>query len=460
MTKHRMARRTFLGQAAAGAAGIVILRNSASVWGAPANTKMRLAMIGVGGRGRELLGGFAQAGTLVAMCDVNDQRAAKAYQMFPAAKTYHDFRRMFDELGRQIDAAVIATPDHTHAAATAAAMRAGKHVYTEKPLTRTVHEARRLRELANQHRVATSMGNQGTSSHAFRRALELIREGAIGTIQEVHTWNDQGGADHANPPEGEAKAPPYLQWDLWLGPARFRPFHPKWLAWGSWRDFGTGNLGNWASHTQNLAFMALRVDSLWHAEPAGKPIVRVEAKVKGINRLSFPRWELVRWDIPARAGLPPVRFFWHNGSSRPGVRDQLEGLLGRGLDWGDKGEKKWADWAGCLIVGTEGKIYASGHNATFVMLPEEKFRDVQKDRPEQVQRSRGHSEDWLAACAGGPAPWANFDYAGPLTEFNMLGNVATQFEGALEYDPLAGKILNNPEADKALASEYRPGWDL
>jgi hypothetical protein len=317
-----------------------------------------------------------------------------------------------------------------------------------------------LRELAAKFKVATSMGNQGTSSDQFRRALELIRDGAISRVQEVHTWNDQGGADHKAPPEGEAKTPPYLKWDLWLGPAAFRPFHAKWLAWSSWRDLGTGNLGNWASHTQNLAFMALKIDSLWRADAAAKPLLRVEAKVKEINRLSFPRWELVRWDIPARGDLPPVRFSWHNGSSRPGMREEVEQLLGRGLDWGDKGEKKWADWAGCLIVGSEGKIYASGHNATFAMLPQEKFRGLQKERPEKVDRSRGHSEDWLSACRGGKAPWASFDYAGPLTEFNMLGNLATQFEGVLEYDPLAGRILNNPAADKALSSEYRQGWIL
>ena len=456
----RQTRRDFLGRAALGGAGLMILPDSRSARAYAAGERLNLAVIGVGGRGRELLGGFGPQVNIVAMCDVNDQRAAKAYQMFPQAKTFHDFRRMFDEMGGRIDAAVVATPDHVHAVASAAAIRAGKHVYTEKPLTRTVHESRRLRELAKEFKVATSMGNQGTSSGPFRRALELIRDGAIGTVKEVHTWNDQGGADHKQPPTGEAKAPEYLKWDLWLGPARFRDFHPRWLAWGSWRDLGTGNLGNWASHTQNLAFMALRVDSLWQAGPAGKALVRVEAKVNAINRLSFPKWELVRWDIPGRAGLPPVSFSWHNGSSRPGVRDELEPLLGREIDWGDKGEKKWADWAGCLIVGSAGKIYASGHNATFVILPREKFQGVQKDRPERLDRSRGHSEDWLAACRGGKAPWASFDYAAPLTEFNMLGNVATQFEGALLYDPVAGRIINNPEADKVLRPEYREGWSL
>jgi hypothetical protein len=421
---------------------------------------MNVAIVGVSGRGSAFVGSMPTVENVVALCDVNRQRAAGAFKQLSKAKPYADFRKMLDEMGGQIDAVVVATPDHTHAVASAAAMRAGKHVYTEKPLTRTVRESRVLRELAAKSRVATSMGNQGTASPQFRRALELIRDGALGRIQEVHVWNDQGGAGLAKPPEGEEPVPSHLEWDLWLGPARQRPFHPRWLAWHAWRDFGTANLGNWASHTSNLAFMALKVDSLWRASAGAKPILRVEAKVREINRISFPRWEGVRWDIPARPGLPPLPFYWHNGSSVPGVRDQLERLLGRGLDWGDKGAKKWADWAGCLIVGAEGKIYATAHNATFTMLPEAKFRDTQKDRPEKVERSRGHEQDWLAACRGGKPAWASYDYAGPLTEFNMLGNVATQFEGPLDYDPLAGKITNHPEADKALGSEYREGWSL
>jgi len=453
-------RRNFLRSAACGGAGLVMLADSRSVRGAPANEKVNLAHVGVGGRGTQLLLDFSRLGNSVAFCDVNDQRAAGTYQRFPDVPRFHDFREMLDKMDRQIDAVVVATPDHTHAVASAAAIRAGKHVYTEKPLTRTVHESRTLRKLAAQYKVATSMGNQGTASHQFRRALELIRGGAIGTVKEVHTWNNQGGPDRNAPPEGQDETPADLKWDLWLGPARDRPFQFHWLSWHGWRDFGTGNLGNWASHSQNLAFMALKVDSLWHADAAAKPILRVEAKVSRINRLSFPRWELVHWEIPARGDLPPVSFYWHNGSSRPGIREQLEGLLGRDIDWGDKGEKKWADWAECLIVGTEGKILATAHNATFTMLPEEKFRDVDKNTLEQVDRSQGHESDWLAACRGGKPPWANFDYAGPLTEFNMLGNVATRFEGPLEYDPTAGKIVNRTEADGVLRSDYREGWSL
>jgi len=435
----------------------VILAHGASARSYAANQKLNLAHIGAGGRGRDLLRGFSRQENSVALCDVNEKRATEMYRRFPKLPKFHDFRKMLDKMGKEIDAVVVATPDHTHAVASAAAIRAGKHVYTEKPLTRTVQESRILRELAKKHKVATSMGNQGTASGQFRRALELIRDGVLGTIREVHTWNDQGGADNRQPPEGKAKIPYYLNWDLWLGPARFRPFHPRWMAWHSWRDFGTANLGNWASHTQNLAFMALNVHTLWHADPATKPILRVEANMNHINRLSFPRWEHVRWHIPARGDLPPITFQWHNGSRRPGIREDLKKLLGRQVNWGPD---NWSDWARLLIVGTKGKILTTAHNATFTMIPAEKFKDVQQKAPEKVDRSRGHERDWLLACRGGKPPWANYDYSGPLTEFNMLGNVATQFEGTLEYDPLAGKIVNNADADRALHHQYREGWSL
>ncbi|MBN2475817.1 MAG: Gfo/Idh/MocA family oxidoreductase [Pirellulales bacterium] len=456
----RITRRRFLADSATGFAGLVILPQSASARTYAANERLRLAHVGVGGRGGQLLTTFFQQESSVALCDVNEKRAAKAYGRFPKLPKFQDFREMLDKMDGQIDAVVVATPDHTHAVASAAAIRAGKHVYTEKPLTRTVRESRVLRELAKEHQVATSMGNQGTASHPFRRALELIRQGAIGRVEQVHAWNDQGGPDHQTAPAGESEIPAGLQWDLWLGPARQRPFHPQWLLWHGWRDFGAGNLGNWSSHTLNLPFMALDVASLWRAEAAARPVIRVQAEVNRINRISVPRWEMVHWEIPARGDLPPVSFRWHNGGGRPGMRAQLETLLGRGLDWGDKGEKKWADWAGCLIIGSEGKICANAHNTAFSMMPEAKFRNLRQDAPEQVDRSRGHERDWLLACRGGKPAWAHFDYAGPLTELNMLGNVATQFDVPLQYDPVAGKILGNDEADAALGGEYRQGWSL
>ncbi|MCH5376302.1 MAG: Gfo/Idh/MocA family oxidoreductase, partial [Planctomycetes bacterium] len=368
-----MHRRTFLRNSAFAAAGLTILKNGRSARTAEANERLHLAHVGVGGRGRALLVDFSRQTNTVALCDVNANRAAPMFDRFANVPKFTDFREMLDRMGDRIDAVVVATPDHTHAVASAAAIRAGKPVYTEKPLTRTVHEARTLRRLAAQYRVATSMGNQGTASGPFRRALELIQQGVLGEIGEVHMWNDQGGPGWEQLPEGEEPVPDYLDWNLWLGPARQRPFHTRWLSWHGWRVFGTGHRGNLSAHTTNLAFKALRVDRLWYAEPDRSPRIRVQAEVDAINRLSLPRWEYVRWEIPARGELPPVTFHWHNGARRPGMRDQLEQLLGRGLDWGDKGEKKWTDWAGCLIVGSEGRILANAHNTVTSLLPEEKF---------------------------------------------------------------------------------------
>jgi hypothetical protein len=364
---------------------------------------------------------------------------------------------MFDEMGSQIDAVIVSTPDHTHAVASAAAIKAGKHVYTEKPLTRLVSESRALRELARKHKVATSMGNQGTASPQFRRALELIRDGTIGQIREVHIWNSGGGADRKEPPKGEQPVPDFLNWDLWLGPAAMRPYHPDWLHRHLWREFGTCQLGNWASHTANLAFMALKVHELWLADAPKDPhpVIHVEAKPSGINKLSFPRWELVRWDIPARGELPAITFTWHNGPA-PSLRE----IVTPAMKDATEQEKKNTEFAGALIEGSKGIIHSTGHNATFRLLPADQFKDVEKDKLKSVDPSRGQEADFFLACKGGKPAWANFDYADALNEFLMLGNVATQFEAGLDFDPAACKITNNAEADAALRCEYRKGWEL
>lgn len=481
--KCEMSRRYFLSRVGLGAAGLIILRNSRSICGAPANEKINVALIGVGGRGTWFVDTIPRMENVVAICDINEKKITETYKRwadladrFTASsrqwersaaptfrrladqkvKAFADFREMFDKMNKQIDAVVVSTPDHTHAVASAAAIRAGKHIFCEKPLTRTVHESQSLRELAVEYKVATSMGNQGTASGQFRRALELIRDGTIGRIKEVHIWNTGGGADRKKPPD-EEPVPNYLNWDLWLGPASFRPYHREWMRRNLWRDFGTCQLGNWASHSANLAFIALKVHDLWHASQPGqaKPIIRIEAKCSGINRLSFPRWEVVTWEIPARTEFGPITFTWYNGAA-PGGRERIEDLLGD-AGWGDK---KQMDHAGAIIVGTEGTIHTTGHNATFRLLPEEKFRNVEKQRPKTVDRSRGHEMDWFIACRGGKPAWANFDYASALNEFLMLGNVATQVEGQIDFDPTAMKIVNNTQADALLRSKYRQGWSL
>jgi len=482
--KMSISRRRFLAGAALGGAGLLALRNSASARSYQANEKLNVALVGCGGRGDWFVDTIPRMENVVALCDVNDRKVAEAFKHWEEfgkryaasphdwerraseafkrlgetkPKTFYDFRKMLEEMVKTIDAVVVATPDHTHAVASAAAIKAGKPVFCEKPLTRTVHESRALRELARKHKVATSMGNQGTYGGAFRRALELIRNGTIGDIKEVHVWNSGGGADRQQPPKGEEPVPEWLKWDLWLGPAAARPFHQEWLQRHLWREFGTCQLGNWGSHTANLGFMALKVHELWltEAPKQPRPLVGIEAKCSGMNKLSFPRWEIVNWKIPARADFGPITITWYNGAA-PGVREVLERVM-PGAPAKDKG--LW-EFAGTLIVGSKGSIHTTGHNMSFRLLPEEKFQGVQRDRPETVENSRGPEQDWFAAIRGGKPAWANFDYASSLNEFLMLGNVATQFEGEIQYEPIGMKIVNNPAADALLCCEYRQGWSL
>jgi hypothetical protein len=457
-------RRSFLSSMIFGGTGLLILQNSSSARSYQANDKLNIALIGVGGRGRWFVGAIPKLDTnVVAMCDVNERKASLSFDEIPEAKKYFDFRKMLEDMDKQIDAVVIAIPDHTHAVASAAAMKMGKHVFCEKPLTRTVSEARSLCRMAARCKVATQMGNQGTSSEAFRRAVELIQAGVIGDVREVHAWNTGGGPGDRPIPTDEHPVPEYLHWDLWLGPAKYRPYNSRWLSgWHGWRDFGTGNLGNWASHTMNLPFKALKLDTLWNqqSDSSAKNLVRLVPEVSGVHKHSLPKWEIIRYDFPARSDMPPVRINWYNGPGQaPGPRKMIEQHLGRPLDWGDAGEKKWADHAGCLLIGSKGMIHSTGHNMSFSLLPKEKFKDFE-GTPRTLPRARGHEREWLEACKGGPPAMSNFDYADPLAEFVLLGNVATLVGEKIEFDPVAMKIVNNAEADQALRHEYRQGWSL
>ncbi|HON90412.1 MAG TPA: Gfo/Idh/MocA family oxidoreductase [Sedimentisphaerales bacterium] len=454
----RGTRRTFLRNAALGGMGFLLLNDSRSARTYAANERVNLAIVGVSGRGGWFSETMPKLANVVAMCDVNDRRAAPYYKAIPQARTFHDFRRMLEEMGGQIDAVTVATPDHTHAAITAAAIRRGKHVLCEKPLTHDVFEARMLRALAREYKVATQMGNQGTASEAFRRGVELIQAGTLGQIREVHAWNTGGGAGERPIPTEEHPVPDFLQWDLWLGPAKFRPYNSRWAEWHSWRDFATGELGNWGCHTMNILFKGLRIDSLWN-ESSGRTI-RLDVEVSGVHEATFPKWEIIRYAIPARGEMPPVTVNWYNGGGRaPGPREKIEEMIGRKLDWGDAGEKKWADHAGCVLVGDRGMIHSTGHNASMTVLPEGRLTDAEKPA-KSLPRSRGHEVEWLDACRGGPAAMSNFDYSGPLTEFVLLGNVATLFGKSIEYDPVAMEVTNSAEANEALKREYRVGWSL
>lgn len=462
--KTRLTRRLFLRNTSLSGTGLLLLPSAQSVWGAPANEKLNLALIGVGGRGDWFVGAMPGFGTrFAALCDVREERLAKVGGKYPEAKRFTDFRLMLEEVRDQIDGVIVTAPDHIHAVAAAKAMRLGKPVFCEKPLTRTIEEARALRDLAASTKLATQMGNQGTSSDPFRRSVEIIQSGALGDVREIIAWNEGGGGGpHPRPKEAQP-IPNGFHWELFLGPRAARPFHNEWLQWHRWRDFATGQLGNWAVHTTNVAFKAFKLDQLWKKDlpdgqfPQGQN-VRVTAKVSESLTDTFPKWELIDFEAPARAGLPPFKMTWCNRA--PQGRERAETILGRKLDWGDAGEKKWKDYAGILVVGSRGTMYSTGHNMSFTLIPETELKDL-LGPPRTLPRSPGHENEWLRAIRGGEPACSNFvDYGSLQTEFLLLGNIATQVEGPIEYDPLASRVTNNSAANALGRANYREGWVL
>ena len=279
---HRDTRRGFLKTAASSAAGWLILRDARSEYGYQDNQKLNIALVGAGGRGVYLLRFIRDVGeNLVAVCDADRRRLSEPLKALPQVRKFQDFRKMLDEMDRQIDAVVVATVEHTHAVIAARSMKQGKHVYVEKPIAHDVAEARRLREIARQHKVATQMGNQGMAADRFRRTLELIQDGTVGEIREVHAWFEYGGSGPLERPKERPPVPEHVDWDIWLGPAPFRAYHPCYLkpaGWGTWRDFATGCLGGGGSHSINLAFKALNLRALWDG-PEAKGTIRIETEV-------------------------------------------------------------------------------------------------------------------------------------------------------------------------------------
>jgi predicted dehydrogenase len=442
----RSDRRTFL---ASSALGVLFLRTSNLVFGAQANEKLNIAIIGAGGQG----GGntLAVAGeNIVALCDVDAQRAGGTFDRFPNAKKYVDFRKMFDEMRGAIDAVVVSTPDHTHAAAAVAAMKAGLHVHCEKPLTRTVVEARLMRETAAKQNVVTQMGNQGSASEGLRRATELAWAGVVGELREAHIWFG-GGNNPVDRPKDEPPVPATLQWDLWLGPAPVRPYNPAYVpaSWRNWRAFGTGSMGDFGCHSINLAFRGLRLDRVWNPEPAGAqaaaPTIRVEAEASETHPESYSRWMIVRYQMPARGSLPAVPVTWYNGGPRP-PQDLLRGHP--------------MTEHGCLLVGEKGAIFSDcPWNTRFKLLPEKQFEGFQGPAP-TIPRGPGHHAEWIQACKGGAKPFSSFDFGGSLTEMILLGHAALLAGHPLVYNPQSGTLVNGGEDNRLLHRDYRAGWTL
>jgi hypothetical protein len=443
-------RRHFLRNSTLSGAALLLLPRARLAFASEANSKLNVAGIGVGGQGRGDLDNISGLGVnIVGLCDVDQNRAGDIFQKHPQAKRFTDFRQMLDQMDKQLDAVVIATPDHTHAVAAAAAMKRGKHVYCEKPLTRTVHEARVLRETARRHKVVTQMGNQGSAENGLRRAVELVWGGAIGEVREAHVWFDGGNGPQQRPAD-RPSVPQSLSWDVWLGPAPVRPYHPCYLpaSWRAWRAFGSGIVGDFGCHTGNLMFRALQLDQLWNPPPGTKVrrnVIRVEAKASEIDQEGYPSAMIAVVDLPARAELPPVKLTFY-AKDKPS-EDLLLGHARGG--WGD------------LLVGSKGSIYSDcPWNTRFVLLPKEKFESTKAGPPQTLPVCNSHFREWVDACKGNGTTFSSFDIGGPLTELMQLVNLATLVEGAVEYDALSGNILNSKSASALVHREYRKGWVL
>lgn len=427
----RFSRRDFL---KTGSAGVAVL--ASGVWSElPAadskspSEKLNLAFIGTSGQAAYSIGNCTSQ-NIAALCDIDDKLLGQAATRFPMAKKYNDFRKLLDA-EKLIDAVVVATPDHIHAPATVYAMKLGKHVYCEKPLTHTVYEARVCAETAAKQKVATQMGTQIHAEDNYRRVVEIIQAGAIGKVTDVHVWVGKGWGGGERPTE-TPEVPTNLHWDLWLGPAPKRDYHPTYLPqnWRRWWDFGGGTLGDMACHYMDLPFWALK---LRHPKTifAEGPAVHLETCPLGLK---------VFYEFPARGDLPACTLTWYDGNLIP---SEVAGHKVPG--------------AGVMFIGDKGQMFAD--YGGYKLYPEEQFKDF-KPPAQSIPRSIGHHAEWLKACKDGSTTTCNFDYSGALTEAVLLGNVAFRSKQKLEWDAAALKCPNCPAADQFLKRAYREGWTL
>jgi predicted dehydrogenase len=411
------------------------------------NDRLNIAFIGAGGRAGGNMGSQkdpqsgVQSENIVALCDVDETRYAGPAKRFPRAALYTDFRVMLEKQ-KDIEAVVVSTPDHTHAIASITAMRLGKHVYCEKPLTHSVWEARQMRLTAAKMKVATQMGNQGTSQDGLRTAAEIIRAGAIGDVREVHVWTDRPGTywrqGHTAFNKG-LPVPKTLHWDLWLGPAPERPYHTSLhpFRWRGWWDFGTGALGDMGCHTMNLPFMALRL---------GAPSAILAETDEAVNNISPPNGCRVTYEFPARGSMPACRLYWYEVRRPP--MELLHGLK--------------PSSSGSLFVGSKGTLLSGTSNGDrYLLLPREDFKGYEPPKPTLPRAGGRHHQEWIRACKGGAPAMSNFiDYAGPLTEMVLLGNVAMRVGKRIVWDADKLSCVGCPAADQYIRREYRKGWSI
>lgn len=457
--KTKMSRREFLGAAAAATAAFTIVPRH--VLGGPGfvapSDKLNLACIGVGGQGRSDILNVATE-NIVALCDVDDERLARTVKralddtgnqafadMLGRATRYRDYRVLL-KTELNIDAVTVTTPDHTHAVIAMAAMNAGKHVFVQKPLTHTVHEARALAKAAKEKKIITQMGNQGHASEEARLINEWIAAGAIGDVTEVHCWTNRPiWPQGVKFPQEIPSVPSTLNWDVWIGPAPYRPYHPAIapFAWRGWCDYGCGALGDMGAHIIDHPYWALNL---------GLPET-VQASSTAFNGESFPQASVVRFHFGARGKMPPVDLIWYDGGLLPPRPEELE----EGRLMGDQD-------GGVLYVGTKGKLMHGCYGKSPRLIPETKMKAF-KFPPKTIPRSPGIHAEWIAAIksGNGAQTTSNFEYASKLTETMLLGNIAIRMAGKntiLKYDGENMRFPNMPEADQYLTKEYRPGWSL
>jgi len=388
-------------------------------------------MIGVANRAGDDLKEVSSE-NIVALCDIDDNYLAVAKQKYPQAKTYNDFRRLLHQ--KEIDAVVVATPDHTHAVAAVAALQSGRHVYCEKPLARTVSETRIIMETAREHKRVTQIGTQIHAGSNYRRVVELVQSGAVGPVREVHVWvaATYGGMEA---PEETSPAPPNLHYELWLGPVEYRSYSPEYLPfkWRNWWAFGGGALADFGCHYMDLPHWALGLSYPVTVEPVDGPPVHPE---------STPPWLIVRYEYPARGEKPAVRLTWYHGGKQPALLSPEQAA-------------KWK--SGVLFIGAKGMLLAD--YGRHVLLPERDFEGFKPPTP-FLKDSIGHHKEWIEACKTGGPTSCRFDYSGPLTEAALLGNVAYRAGRKLEWDREHLKATDCPEADRYIHHHYRKGWKI
>ncbi len=430
-------RRTFLKGGAAAGAGFFVVNSGILRAGQSPNEKLNIAVIGVGGRGGSNLNNV-RSENIVALCDVNSNNLAGAAKRFPRAKTYSDWRKCLDQ--KDIDAVVCSTTDHTHAFVNVWAMNRGKHVYCEKPIANSVHEARVVREtyLKNKGRIATQMGTQIHATRNPRRVVELIRDGAIGSVKDCKVWCSRTPAGGSYLPE-QKPVPKHIDWDLWIGPSPFHPYNKGYfggcLAWNRFWDFGSGQIGDMGSHMIDLAYWALDL----------RFPTSCEAKGTEVNSDTCPQWLTAEWDHPANGRRPALKLSWYDGGKKPGMpspafnREKL--------------------FKGLLFTGDQGWLLAD-YDYRILMLRGDMTHYKTPGAEELIADSPGHHREWIIGCKTGKPTLCNFDYSGALIEHNLLALVAYRTGKKLEWDAKRLKATNCPAADKYIRKTYRRGWVL